>query len=200
MQDDDSDDVSRSMQARRWASSCTSPLLLPQVHLFQVLTGRQFLAGAPFSASSSPSAYTTSLSPSRHRLRAIGPVGCQVMDSKSLNCSPNRPQPQAGLVPGLPPHSAPFCRQYATSLPPSQPSSARVKAPLCRTAICCRMLSKLPATTGRHCSRFAASLCSILPTVHCKKELAIFPSPAGMSLTKLSLGGKKLNYSRPGRV
>ncbi len=36
--------------------------------------------------------------------------------------------------------------------------------------------------------------------VHCKEELAIFPSPAGMSLTKLSLGGKKLNYSRPGRV
>jgi hypothetical protein len=36
--------------------------------------------------------------------------------------------------------------------------------------------------------------------VHCKKGLAIFPSPAGMSLTKLSLGGKKLNYSRPGRV
>jgi hypothetical protein len=35
---------------------------------------------------------------------------------------------------------------------------------------------------------------------HCKKELAIFPSPAGMSLTKLSLGGKKLKYSRPGRV
>ncbi len=35
---------------------------------------------------------------------------------------------------------------------------------------------------------------------HCKKELAIFPSPAGLSLTKLSLGGKKLNYSRPGRV
>jgi len=36
--------------------------------------------------------------------------------------------------------------------------------------------------------------------MHCKKELAIFPSPAGMSLIKLSLGGKKLNYSRPGRV
>jgi hypothetical protein len=36
--------------------------------------------------------------------------------------------------------------------------------------------------------------------LHCKKELAIFPSPAGMSLTKLSRGGKKLNYSRPGRV
>jgi hypothetical protein len=27
-------------------------------------------------------------------------------------------------------------------------------------------------------------------TLHCKKELAIFPSPAGMSLTKLSLAGK----------
>ncbi len=39
-----------------------------------------------------------------------------------------------------------------------------------------------------------------LSKVHCKKELAIFLSPAGMSLTKLSLGGGKLNYSRPGRV
>ncbi len=28
-----------------------------------------------------------------------------------------------------------------------------------------------------------------LPSVHCKKRLAVFPSPAGMSLTKLSLGG-----------
>jgi hypothetical protein len=27
-------------------------------------------------------------------------------------------------------------------------------------------------------------------SIHCKKELAIFPSPAGMSQTKLSLGGK----------
>jgi hypothetical protein len=34
--------------------------------------------------------------------------------------------------------------------------------------------------------------------VHCKKRLAIFPSPAGMSLTKLSLAGN--NYSRLGRV
>ncbi len=32
--------------------------------------------------------------------------------------------------------------------------------------------------------------------VHCKKGLTIFPSPAGMSLTKLSLAG---NF-RPGRV
>jgi hypothetical protein len=37
-------------------------------------------------------------------------------------------------------------------------------------------------------------------TLHCKKEVVIFPSPAGMSLTKLSLGRKKLKYSRPGRV
>jgi hypothetical protein len=27
--------------------------------------------------------------------------------------------------------------------------------------------------------------------VHCKKRLSIFPSPAGMSLTKLSLAWKK---------
>ena len=29
---------------------------------------------------------------------------------------------------------------------------------------------------------------------HCKKRLAIFPSPAGMSLTKLSLAGKSLTF------
>jgi hypothetical protein len=28
--------------------------------------------------------------------------------------------------------------------------------------------------------------------LHCKKRLAVFPSPAGMSLTKLSLGGNNL--------
>jgi hypothetical protein len=33
--------------------------------------------------------------------------------------------------------------------------------------------------------------------LHCKKELAIFPSPAGMSLTKLSLGGKKTKLFPP---
>jgi hypothetical protein len=32
--------------------------------------------------------------------------------------------------------------------------------------------------------------CPFLELLHCKKKLAIFPSPAGMSLTKLSLGGK----------
>jgi hypothetical protein len=30
------------------------------------------------------------------------------------------------------------------------------------------------------------------PGVHCKKRLAIFPWPAGMSLNKLSMAGKKL--------
>jgi hypothetical protein len=34
--------------------------------------------------------------------------------------------------------------------------------------------------------------------LHCKKRLANFQSPAGMSLTKLSVAGN--NYSRPGRV
>jgi hypothetical protein len=36
--------------------------------------------------------------------------------------------------------------------------------------------------------------------LHCKKRLAVFLSPAGMSLTKLSVAGKYFNYSRPGRV
>ncbi len=37
-------------------------------------------------------------------------------------------------------------------------------------------------------------------TVHCKKKLAVFPSPAGMSLIKLFLGGNNLVFSRPERV
>jgi hypothetical protein len=41
-------------------------------------------------------------------------------------------------------------------------------------------------------------VCSV--TVHCKKRLAVSPSPAGMSLTNLFLYGNKKNYSRPGRV
>jgi hypothetical protein len=32
-------------------------------------------------------------------------------------------------------------------------------------------------------------------SLHCKKSLSIFPAPAGMSLTKLSLAGKKLIIS-----
>ncbi len=41
----------------------------------------------------------------------------------------------------------------------------------------------------------------ILPKiVHCKKELAVFPSPAGMSQIKLFLGGNNLVFSRPERV
>ncbi len=37
-------------------------------------------------------------------------------------------------------------------------------------------------------------------TVHCNKGLVVFPSPAGMSLTRLSRGGNNINYSRPGIV
>jgi hypothetical protein len=36
--------------------------------------------------------------------------------------------------------------------------------------------------------------------MHCKKELAVFPSPAGMSLIKLFLGGNNLVFSCPERV
>ncbi len=52
-------------------------------------------------------------------------------------------------------------------------------------------LNSNATTPPKHCR---------LDLLHCKKVLAVLPSPAGMSLTKLSLGGKKLNYSRPGRV
>jgi hypothetical protein len=36
--------------------------------------------------------------------------------------------------------------------------------------------------------------------IHCKKRLSFFPSPAGMSLTKLSLAGNNLINNSPGRV
>jgi hypothetical protein len=37
-------------------------------------------------------------------------------------------------------------------------------------------------------------------SLHCKKELAVFPSLAGKSLIKLFLGGNNLVFSRPERV
>jgi hypothetical protein len=36
--------------------------------------------------------------------------------------------------------------------------------------------------------------------IHCKNELTVFPSPAGMSLIKLFLGGNNLVFFRPERV
>jgi len=39
----------------------------------------------------------------------------------------------------------------------------------------------------------------MLRSVHCKKGVAVFPSPAGMSLTELSLAGNNLPNLVPGR-
>ncbi len=50
-------------------------------------------------------------------------------------------------------------------------------------------------------SSFSSCLSSLYTnSPHCKKELAVFPSPAGMSLIKLFLGGNNLVFSRPERV
>ncbi len=40
----------------------------------------------------------------------------------------------------------------------------------------------------------------IVGSLHCKKRLAIFMPPAGMSLTKLSLAGNNFIYFQPGRA
>jgi hypothetical protein len=42
--------------------------------------------------------------------------------------------------------------------------------------------------------------CSNIRNVHCKKRFAIFPTPAGISLTKLSLAGNNLIIPNQGRV
>ncbi len=39
-----------------------------------------------------------------------------------------------------------------------------------------------------------------LNKLHCKKRLAVFPSPAGMSLTKLSLDGENLIIPVQGEI
>jgi hypothetical protein len=46
------------------------------------------------------------------------------------------------------------------------------------------------STVVKHASELIEE--SVEGIVHCKKRLATFPSPAGMSLTKISLGGKNL--------
>jgi hypothetical protein len=46
-------------------------------------------------------------------------------------------------------------------------------------------VAQLPVSGNSSCWTNAVSL-------HCKKRFATFPSPVGMSLTKLSLGGKNL--------
>ncbi len=40
------------------------------------------------------------------------------------------------------------------------------------------------------CCIYGCTFYKLLVSLNCKKKFAIFPSPAGMSLTKLSLGGK----------
>ncbi len=47
---------------------------------------------------------------------------------------------------------------------------------------------------------FCCCISTLSVAIHCKKELAVFPSPAGMSLIKLFLGGNNLVFSRPERV
>jgi hypothetical protein len=53
---------------------------------------------------------------------------------------------------------------------------------------------------GQGCLKSEVFNCPGCLPVHCKKELAVFPSPAGMSLIKLFLGGNNLVFSRPERV
>jgi hypothetical protein len=60
---------------------------------------------------------------------------------------------------------------------------------------------KLDSILGSYSSR-GIDLTSIIrlkiPAMHCKKWLAVFLTPAGMSLTKPSLGGNNLNI--PGQL
>jgi hypothetical protein len=78
--------------------------------------------------------------------------------------------------------------------PPPLPCEYRESCPLCH-----EVQYDLPSksTTVLFC---LITHRAISNTLHCKKELAVFPSPAGMSLIKLFLGGNNLVFSRPERV
>ncbi len=74
---------------------------------------------------------------------------------------------------------------------------------VCQTmaTVCCITSLKMGGQSHANSTLLAAHHTSQAKyTVHCKKRLAVFPSPAGMSLTKLSLAGNNLIYSRPGRA
>jgi len=49
-------------------------------------------------------------------------------------------------------------------------------------------------------TRWNQNFFQIIIHLHCKKGLTVFPSPAGMSLTKLSLAGNNLPSSSPRKV
>ncbi len=55
---------------------------------------------------------------------------------------------------------------------------------------------KTPAVLWVACYRTVVPGVQGINTVHCKKRLAILTSPAGMSLTKLSLAGNKFVPAR----
>jgi hypothetical protein len=64
------------------------------------------------------------------------------------------------------------------------------------------MLQSLSAGFTREMSEIAIihpGMVSGLSELHCKKSLAVFPPPAGMSLTKLSLDGNNLNIPIAGK-
>ncbi len=71
----------------------------------------------------------------------------------------------------------------------------------CEVSFCesCHNFDQRAACWAQHPSRVPAQrfMCTS-QNLHCKKRLAIFPSPSGMSLTKLSLAGNNLVISRLG--
>ncbi len=61
-----------------------------------------------------------------------------------------------------------------------------------------RKLGNLKIEQNDKLANRGPELMSFWDQSHCKKELAVFPSPAGMSLTKLFLGGNNLIFPAQG--
>jgi hypothetical protein len=87
-----------------------------------------------------------------------------------------------------------FYYQYLLSLLCNKSTTVLFLIHTKQTSLC------LPLPPLGVCLPFNKSTCSFIQHIHCKKELAVFPSPAGMSLIKLFLGGNNLVFSRPERV
>jgi hypothetical protein len=70
-----------------------------------------------------------------------------------------------------------------------------------RSSFClCQASRSFLHTSSTACNIIVIIVPVILLSYTVKKELAVFPSPAGMSLIKLFLGGNNIVFSRPERV
>jgi hypothetical protein len=105
--------------------------------------------------------------------------------SNPIRPNPPSPSPQAVLLPSADVYTEPY--------PDSWEAFWERLACMTYNTIHCKDTGPKIGTTYSQKGNCAASVL-ISTFIHCKKESAVFPSPAGMSLIKLFLGGNNLIF------